>query len=159
MILITTSNKLRNHENRTVCPNAHRSDYLVKSRKSHCWNLYDAPASGGRPLRAELPNPHVCGSAMCSIGLLNARRIRLTTINPSPQQNKCMYCSLILVLAYFLLLLHACRCLKQSSRYTCPRCNTPYCTLACYKSDGHLNCSETFYKENFLQALKETKGR
>ncbi|XP_072049445.1 zinc finger HIT domain-containing protein 2-like [Amphiura filiformis] len=49
-------------------------------------------------------------------------------------------------------------CLKQSCRYTCPRCNIPYCTLTCYKSEGHVNCSETFYKENFLQALKETKG-
>ncbi|XP_076366918.1 zinc finger HIT domain-containing protein 2 isoform X3 [Tachypleus tridentatus] len=29
----------------------------------------------------------------------------------------------------------------------CPRCNAPYCSLTCYKSEQHLQCSESFYKD------------
>ena len=33
------------------------------------------------------------------------------------------------------------RCLVQFAKYTCPRCNTQYCSLACYQSEvsGHNN--------------------
>ncbi|XP_077863313.1 zinc finger HIT domain-containing protein 2-like [Saccoglossus kowalevskii] len=50
-------------------------------------------------------------------------------------------------------------CLKQFSRYTCPRCNIPYCSVSCYKSEAHSSCSEQFYKECFVSALKEQRGR
>ncbi|XP_026129370.1 zinc finger HIT domain-containing protein 2 [Carassius auratus] len=45
-------------------------------------------------------------------------------------------------------------CLSKPSCYTCPRCNVPYCCLACYRSQSHSSCSEEFYKESVLQELK-----
>ena len=32
------------------------------------------------------------------------------------------------------------------SRYTCPKCNAPYCSKDCYNSQSHVICSEDFYK-------------
>ncbi|XP_065830734.1 zinc finger HIT domain-containing protein 2-like [Oscarella lobularis] len=49
-------------------------------------------------------------------------------------------------------------CKKQFGKYTCPRCHAPYCSLTCYKDEAHADCSETFYKEWFVQALKEKRG-
>lgn len=46
-------------------------------------------------------------------------------------------------------------CLQHVTKYTCPRCNTPYCSLNCYQSDKHKNCSESFYKDCFMEGLKE----
>ncbi|KAK0446904.1 hypothetical protein EV421DRAFT_2033950 [Armillaria borealis] len=37
-------------------------------------------------------------------------------------------------------------CCRQVSKYTCPTCNLPYCSLTCFRSPAHANCSETFYK-------------
>ncbi|KAL4660006.1 zinc finger HIT domain-containing protein 2 [Arapaima gigas] len=45
-------------------------------------------------------------------------------------------------------------CLSKPLQYTCPRCNVPYCSLACYKSPTHSACSEEFYKESVFQELK-----
>ncbi|XP_020505909.3 zinc finger HIT domain-containing protein 2 [Labrus bergylta] len=55
-----------------------------------------------------------------------------------------------------------CKC--KTSCYTCPRCNTHYCSLACYQSPDHSACSEEFYKESVLRELKdmgktESEGR
>ncbi|XP_050417287.2 zinc finger HIT domain-containing protein 2 [Patella vulgata] len=49
-------------------------------------------------------------------------------------------------------------CLKEKSRYTCPRCNIRYCSLPCYKDEKHITCSELFYKDWVMEELKETKG-
>ncbi|XP_035681519.1 zinc finger HIT domain-containing protein 2-like [Branchiostoma floridae] len=49
-------------------------------------------------------------------------------------------------------------CLKQYSRYTCPRCNVAYCSLACYRSEKHVGCSEQFYKEHIIEELKQQRG-
>ncbi|KAI0741363.1 hypothetical protein C8Q80DRAFT_1194033 [Daedaleopsis nitida] len=38
-------------------------------------------------------------------------------------------------------------CRRQFSRYTCPRCNIPYCSLICFRSEKHGDCSETFYRK------------
>ncbi|KAL1945141.1 hypothetical protein VTO73DRAFT_2761 [Trametes versicolor] len=38
-------------------------------------------------------------------------------------------------------------CRRQFSRYTCPRCNIPYCSLVCFRSEKHGDCSESFYKK------------
>ncbi|XP_076090400.1 zinc finger HIT domain-containing protein 2-like [Mytilus galloprovincialis] len=46
-------------------------------------------------------------------------------------------------------------CLKTKVKYTCPRCNIQYCSLECYKSEKHLQCSENFYKECFMEGLKD----
>lgn len=39
----------------------------------------------------------------------------------------------------------------KESQYTCPKCNAHYCSSACYKSQAHLRCSESFYKEQVEQ--------
>lgn len=38
------------------------------------------------------------------------------------------------------------RCHSQTFKYSCPRCNIKYCCLYCYRSEGHQQCSEAFYK-------------
>ncbi|XP_035288910.1 zinc finger HIT domain-containing protein 2 [Anguilla anguilla] len=45
-------------------------------------------------------------------------------------------------------------CLSKRPSYTCPRCNVPYCDLACYRSSAHSICSEEFYKESVIQELR-----
>ncbi|XP_010634483.2 zinc finger HIT domain-containing protein 2 [Fukomys damarensis] len=42
----------------------------------------------------------------------------------------------------------------QPARYTCPRCNVPYCSLNCYREHG--TCAEAFYRD---QVLGELRGR
>ncbi|EHB04894.1 Zinc finger HIT domain-containing protein 2 [Heterocephalus glaber] len=42
----------------------------------------------------------------------------------------------------------------QPARYTCPRCNVPYCSLRCYRTHG--TCAEAFYRD---QVLGELRGR
>lgn len=42
----------------------------------------------------------------------------------------------------------------QPARYTCPRCNVPYCSLRCYRAHG--SCAEDFYRD---QVLGELRGR
>ncbi|XP_073514681.1 zinc finger HIT domain-containing protein 2 [Phyllobates terribilis] len=49
-------------------------------------------------------------------------------------------------------------CLSAPGKYTCPRCNAPYCSLACYKGGRHSACSELFYKESVLRALREDEA-
>lgn len=44
-------------------------------------------------------------------------------------------------------------CQKQFSQYTCPRCNTRYCSLPCYKSHS-LRCTESFMRENVMEELQ-----
>ncbi|XP_063986006.1 zinc finger HIT domain-containing protein 2 [Diachasmimorpha longicaudata] len=43
---------------------------------------------------------------------------------------------------------HLCQiCNAVPQRYTCPKCTITYCSMNCYKSTSHSNCSEEFYKE------------
>ncbi|XP_043827747.1 zinc finger HIT domain-containing protein 2 [Dromiciops gliroides] len=42
----------------------------------------------------------------------------------------------------------------RPARYTCPRCNVPYCSLPCYRAHGA--CAEAFYRD---QVLGELRGR
>ncbi|KAL6642814.1 hypothetical protein ACP70R_020995 [Stipagrostis hirtigluma subsp. patula] len=45
-------------------------------------------------------------------------------------------------------------CQKQFAQYTCPRCNSRYCSLPCYK--GHsVQCTESFMRENVMDELKQ----
>ncbi|WAR15215.1 ZNHI2-like protein [Mya arenaria] len=46
-------------------------------------------------------------------------------------------------------------CLKGAAKYTCPRCNVQYCSVDCYRSEKHRGCSENFYKDCFMEGLKE----
>ncbi|KII87478.1 hypothetical protein PLICRDRAFT_664480 [Plicaturopsis crispa FD-325 SS-3] len=38
-------------------------------------------------------------------------------------------------------------CRRQFSKYTCPTCNIGYCSLTCFRSEAHAQCSETFYRK------------
>lgn len=46
-------------------------------------------------------------------------------------------------------------CTSEKSKYCCPRCSVLYCSLACYKSQKHSDCSEEFYKEAVIAELKD----
>lgn len=48
-------------------------------------------------------------------------------------------------------------CEKQFSQYTCPRCNTRYCSLQCYKSHS-IRCTESFMKDNVVGELKQVRS-
>lgn len=47
----------------------------------------------------------------------------------------------------YLQLISVFRCNTCPQKYKCPRCSIPYCSLECYKSASHIDCSEDFYKE------------
>ncbi|XP_033211300.1 zinc finger HIT domain-containing protein 2 [Belonocnema kinseyi] len=38
-------------------------------------------------------------------------------------------------------------CDEKPRQYTCPQCGINYCSLKCYQSEGHQDCSESFYKD------------
>lgn len=50
------------------------------------------------------------------------------------------------------------RCHDALALYSCPKCNIIYCSLDCYRSVTHLECSENFYKENVIEELKLGDG-
>eukprot|EP01097_Dermamoeba_algensis_P008798 TRINITY_DN5993_c0_g1_i2.p1 TRINITY_DN5993_c0_g1~~TRINITY_DN5993_c0_g1_i2.p1 ORF type:complete len:443 (-),score=98.16 TRINITY_DN5993_c0_g1_i2:23-1309(-) len=45
-----------------------------------------------------------------------------------------------------------CTC-GSSAKYTCPSCQAPYCSLACYKKHN-TGCTEGFYKRNVLETAQ-----
>ncbi|RDX50264.1 hypothetical protein OH76DRAFT_1555794 [Lentinus brumalis] len=45
-------------------------------------------------------------------------------------------------------------CRRQFSRYTCPQCNIPYCSLVCFRSEKHAECSESFSKKEIELEVK-----
>jgi len=47
-------------------------------------------------------------------------------------------------------------CGKRVSRYTCPSCNILYCTLDCFRSELHSQCSERFYRKEIEVGIKST---
>ncbi|KAK6456871.1 uncharacterized protein RJT20DRAFT_35044 [Scheffersomyces xylosifermentans] len=46
-------------------------------------------------------------------------------------------------------------CNESASKYTCPKCQVLYCSLACYKSKKHESCSEQFFKSSIETELKQ----
>lgn len=46
-------------------------------------------------------------------------------------------------------------CDNALARYSCPRCNIIYCSLTCYQSEKHLDCSEAFYRDCIVSELKD----
>ncbi|EGN96716.1 hypothetical protein SERLA73DRAFT_184848, partial [Serpula lacrymans var. lacrymans S7.3] len=50
-------------------------------------------------------------------------------------------------------------CRRQFSRYTCPTCNIPYCSLTCFRSEVHSQCSETFYRREIESGIKSESSR
>ncbi|XP_078407263.1 zinc finger HIT domain-containing protein 2 [Cetorhinus maximus] len=43
---------------------------------------------------------------------------------------------------------------RAAARYTCPRCNVPFCSLPCYRGSRHRLCAESFYREAVLGELR-----
>ncbi|GCC37892.1 zinc finger HIT domain-containing protein 2 [Chiloscyllium punctatum] len=46
-----------------------------------------------------------------------------------------------------------------AARYTCPRCNVPFCSLPCYRGSRHRACAESFYREAVLGELRDESRR
>lgn len=44
-------------------------------------------------------------------------------------------------------------CAKAAKKYSCPRCNIDYCSVDCYRSPHHIECSEEFYKDCVIQEM------
>lgn len=49
-------------------------------------------------------------------------------------------------------------CSVSIAKYTCPRCNVRYCSVDCYKSRSHLECSELFYQRCVTESLGATSA-
>ncbi|XP_027195980.1 uncharacterized protein LOC113790504 [Dermatophagoides pteronyssinus] len=45
-------------------------------------------------------------------------------------------------------------CSNQNGRYECSQCHRPYCSIDCFRSQTHQDCSEQFYKRMVLEQLK-----
>ncbi|KAI0076593.1 hypothetical protein K474DRAFT_1684749 [Panus rudis PR-1116 ss-1] len=50
-------------------------------------------------------------------------------------------------------------CRRQFARYTCPRCNVPYCSLVCFRSGSHAECSESFYKKELEDDIRSEPSK
>ncbi|KAF8889331.1 hypothetical protein BD779DRAFT_340036 [Infundibulicybe gibba] len=50
-------------------------------------------------------------------------------------------------------------CRRQFSKYTCPTCNVPYCSLTCFRSQSHSHCSETFYKKELESDIRSEPSK
>ncbi|KAG0699902.1 hypothetical protein DFH29DRAFT_934535 [Suillus ampliporus] len=50
-------------------------------------------------------------------------------------------------------------CRRQFSRYTCPGCNVSYCSLTCFRSEAHSQCSETFYRKEIQTDIKTKSSK
>lgn len=44
-------------------------------------------------------------------------------------------------------------CRRQFSRYTCPRCNLLYCSLSCFRTEAHSQCTEPFYRDQLASDI------
>ncbi|KIY73650.1 hypothetical protein CYLTODRAFT_485162 [Cylindrobasidium torrendii FP15055 ss-10] len=42
-------------------------------------------------------------------------------------------------------------CNRQVAKYVCPTCNVPYCSILCFRSPAHGECSEGFYRKEISQ--------
>lgn len=45
-------------------------------------------------------------------------------------------------------------CNYETGKYSCPKCDILYCSVKCYQSECHLQCSEVFYKKCVEEELK-----
>ncbi|OON15678.1 HIT zinc finger, partial [Opisthorchis viverrini] len=49
---------------------------------------------------------------------------------------------------------HICGICFKQSHYICPRCGINYCSLACYRSEKHNQCSEAFYRDCCMDSMR-----
>ncbi|KAI6175902.1 HIT-type domain-containing protein [Aphelenchoides bicaudatus] len=69
------------------------------------------------------------------------QRFRMSKINALPKNyGTCAFCSM-----------------DYADVYRCPRCKQLFCSVKCYRSTGHANCSEDFYKAQIEQHLALSK--
>ncbi|KAH7922320.1 hypothetical protein BV22DRAFT_1106691 [Leucogyrophana mollusca] len=50
-------------------------------------------------------------------------------------------------------------CRRQFARYTCPTCNVSYCSLTCFRSEAHSQCSETFYRKEIETGINSESSK
>ncbi|KZT07481.1 uncharacterized protein LAESUDRAFT_724932 [Laetiporus sulphureus 93-53] len=50
-------------------------------------------------------------------------------------------------------------CRRQFSKYTCPGCNVPYCSLTCFRSEAHAECSESFYRKEIESDVRSAPSK
>ncbi|QRV73996.1 Zinc finger HIT domain-containing protein [Ceratobasidium sp. AG-Ba] len=50
-------------------------------------------------------------------------------------------------------------CRRQFAKYTCPTCNLQYCSLMCYRSEAHSQCTEVFYKTSLAEQIQGEPAR
>ncbi|EIW79088.1 hypothetical protein CONPUDRAFT_145257 [Coniophora puteana RWD-64-598 SS2] len=50
-------------------------------------------------------------------------------------------------------------CRRQFARYACPTCNLLYCSLTCFRSETHSQCSEGFYRKEIESGIKNESSR
>ncbi|CAO3567896.1 unnamed protein product [Mortierella alpina] len=48
------------------------------------------------------------------------------------------------------------KCKVNPFKYICPKCNLRYCSLACYKDQSHVQCTESFYKSAVMSELQSS---
>ncbi|KAM0750353.1 hypothetical protein T439DRAFT_356985 [Meredithblackwellia eburnea MCA 4105] len=50
-------------------------------------------------------------------------------------------------------------CKTQQSRYTCPHCNLHYCSIACFRSQTHSSCSESFDRRGLTEEIRSAEDK
>ncbi|CAG0898288.1 unnamed protein product [Cyprideis torosa] len=48
-------------------------------------------------------------------------------------------------------------CREKPSKYICPRCSKPYCSMKCFRLPAHYVCSEPFYKDRVMEEIGEQR--
>ncbi|KAJ1647398.1 hypothetical protein J3B02_001080 [Coemansia erecta] len=49
-------------------------------------------------------------------------------------------------------------CEKPLAKYSCPKCGIQYCSLACYRDQKHITCTESFYKQQVEESMQSQKA-
>jgi len=50
-------------------------------------------------------------------------------------------------------------CRRQFMKYACPTCNLSYCSLMCYRSEAHSQCTEAFYKKSLEEQIRSEPSK
>ena len=48
---------------------------------------------------------------------------------------------------------HYYSCNNSRGIYTCPKCSVLYCSMTCYQSEDHVQCSEKFYRDCVMEGI------
>ncbi|KAF5383717.1 hypothetical protein D9615_003582 [Tricholomella constricta] len=50
-------------------------------------------------------------------------------------------------------------CGRQFAKYNCSTCNVAYCSLTCFRSEAHSQCSETFYRKEIEREIQSEPSK